>query len=229
MIGLIVAEKQEVGSLIKTIQAKIIEFNGVRYYVGDVKGHQVVVCFSGVGKVNAAMAATNMIINFGVDKIFNIGLCGSCKTSIKPGDCLIASAIEYSDVDLTAFEYPLNQIPEEPTRFDIKQTYIDYLKTIIENAHVGVIASADSVISINNVEAFPSLVNQEVVGFDMEAVAIAQVCNKTKTDFLCVKVVSDNLTLDATSKSQYDVSLKTLGRKIEGITIKVLEFYSNNK
>jgi len=229
MIGLIVAEKQEVGSLIKTIQAKIIEFNGVRYYIGEIKGHQIVVCFSGVGKVNAAIAATNMIINFGVDKIFNIGLCGACKANIKPGDFLIASSIEYSDVDLTAFDYPLNQIPEEPTRFDIKQTYIDNLKTLIPQAHVGVIASADSVITIKNVEAFPTLVNQEVVGFDMEAVALAQVCNKTKTDFLCVKVVSDNLTLDTSSKSQYDTSFKTLGRQIEAVTIKVLEFYSNNK
>lgn len=229
MIGLIAAEKNEVGNLVKITKAKIIEFNGFRFYIGEIKGSQVVICFSGVGKANAAAAATNMIINFGVDKIFNIGLCGSCRNNIKPGDVIIAKSLEYSDVDLTGFNYPLNQLPEEPLRYEIKEEYINSLKTIIMNAQVGAIASADSVITINNIEAFPSLADKEILGFDMEATSIAQACSKTKTDFLCVKVVSDNLTLDESSKKQYDNSFKTLSNNICDIALKTLEYYSNIK
>lgn len=226
MIGLIAAEKAETNNLVKSIKAKIIEFNGVRYYIGNINEQQVVVCYCGIGKTNAALTAMNMIINFGVDKIFNIGLAGACKKDIKPGSVLIADGLEYSDVDLTAFNYQLNQLPDEPTRYDVKKEHIDFLKTIVENYVVGTIASADSVVSINNIEAFPSLGNKEVVGFDMEATAIAQVCNKTKVDFLCVKLVSDNLTFDTNTHGQYDTNYKSLSKQIESIALKVLEYYS---
>lgn len=226
MIGLIAAEKEETNNLIKTIKAKIIEFNGIRYYIGSIKDKQVIVCFCGMGKANAAMAAMNMIINFQVDTIFNIGLCGSCRPNINPGSILIANALEYDDVDLTAFNYQLNQLPEHPLQYEIKKKHVDFLKSIIKEPIVGTVASGDVIVSIQNVEAYPSLGNKDVVGFDMEAMAIAQVCNKTNVDFLCVKLVSDNLTFDASSRSQYDTNYKSLTKQIESISLKVLEYYS---
>lgn len=226
MIGLIAAEKAETNNLVKSIKAKIIEFNGVRYYIGNINDKQVVVCFCGIGKTNAAMTAMNMIINFGVDKIFNIGLAGACKKDIKPGSILIADGLEYSDVDLTAFNYQLNQLPDEPIRYDVKKEYVDFLKSVVKNPVVGTIASSDSIISINNIEAFPSLGNKDVVGFDMEGAAIAQVCNKTHTDFLCVKIVSDNLSHGSDNHEQYNTNYKTLSKQIESICLKVLEYYS---
>lgn len=226
MIGLIAAEKDETANLVKTIKAKIIEFNGIRYYIGNIKEKQIVVCFCGIGKTNAAMAAMNMVVNFGVNQIFNIGLAGACKPSINPGSTIIASGLEYCDVDLTAFNYQLNQLPDEPTIYSIKREYIDYLKSIIDNPIIGTVASSDSIISLNNIEGFPSLGKKEVVAFDMEAAAIAQVCNKTKTDFICVKLVSDNVSFDDTNRKQYDINYKSLAKRIESISIKVLEYYS---
>lgn len=226
MIGLIAAEKEEVGNLVKTLKAKILEFNGIRYYIGSIGDKQVVLCFSGMGKTNAASTAMNMVINFGVDKIFNIGFCGSCKANIAPGTILIADNIEYYDVDLTCLDYPLNQIPQEPINYQIKQQYIDHLKSIIDKPIVGTVASGDSFVSIKNIEAFPSLGKKEIVGFEMEACAIAQVCHKTKTDFLCVKVVSDNLLFDTDSKNLYRTNLKEMPKQIEVISKKILEYYS---
>ncbi len=226
MIGLIVAEKTETNNLVKTIKAKVIEFNGVRYYIGNINNKQVVVCFCGVGKANAAMTAMNMIINFQVDKIFNIGLAGACKTNIKPGATLIADALEYDDVDMTAFNYQLNQLTDEPLRYEVRKEYVDFLKSIIKEPIVGTIATGDVIVSLHNIEAYPSLGNKDVVGFDMEACAIAQVCNKTHTDFMCVKIVSDNISYDDTSRNQYDTNFKTLSKHIETICLKVLEYYS---
>ncbi|MCQ3907643.1 MAG: 5'-methylthioadenosine/S-adenosylhomocysteine nucleosidase [Mycoplasmoidaceae bacterium] len=225
MIGLIAAEKAETGNLVKTIKAKIIEFNGIRYYIGTINNKQIIICFCGVGKANAAMTAMNMVTNFGVNKIFNIGLAGSCKANIAPGSMLIADGAEYNDVDLTAFKYQLNQLPEEPLKYEIKREYVDYLKSIIKNPIVGTIASGDSIININNIEAFPSLGNKDIVGFDMEAASIAQVCSRTHVDFLCVKVVSDNVAY-GNNQDQYNNNFKALTKKIEDITLKVLEHYS---
>lgn len=226
MIGLIVAEKEEVGNLVKSLKSKIIEFNGIRYYIGNIANKQVILCFCGIGKANAAATAMNMITNFGVDQIFNIGLCGSCKTTIKPGMLLIADNCEYCDVDVTPLDYALNQIPNEPSKFSIKSSYVNFLKSLDSDSTIGTIATSDSFVTIQNIELFPSLANKDVIGFDMEACAIAQVCHKTKTDFLCAKVVSDNLAMDANSKKQYHTNYQMLSKKIEGITKKVLEYYS---
>lgn len=226
MIGLILAEKAESNNLVKTIKAKVIEFNGIRYYIGNINNKQAIVCFSGIGKTNAAMTAMNMIINFQVDKIFNIGLAGSCRAGIKPGTVLVADSLEYDDVDMTAFNYQLNQLTDEPIKFDVKKEYVDFLKSTAKDCVVGTIATGDVVVSLQNVEAYPSLGNKEIVGFDMEACAIAQVCHHTHTDFMCMKLVSDNLTYDANSRGQYDTNFKTLAKHIESICIKVLEYYS---
>lgn len=226
MIGLIAAEKAETSALIKKLKAKIIEFNGIKYYIGNIADKQVVIAYSGIGKVNAAMTAMNMVINFGVTKIFNIGLCGSCKQTVIPGSILIADAVEYNDVDLTAFNYPLNQLPEEPIKYEVKQEDIRVLKTLIPDGIIGTIATGDSVVSIKNVEMFPSLANQRVVGFDMEAAAIAHVCHKTNVDFLSVKIVSDNLLYNIDSRIQYDNNYKSQANQIEEICISVLEYYS---
>lgn len=226
MVGLIIAERDEAKNLIKSLKAKILEFNGIRYYVGSINDKQVVMCFSGMGKANAASAAMNMITNFNVKLIFNIGLCGSCKQGIAPGSVLVADNIQYYDVDLTSLDYPLNQIPGELVKFSVKQNYVDFLKSINIGSIVGTIATGDTFVTIANIEAFPTLAQKEIVGFEMEACAIAQICYKTKTDFACVKIVSDNLLFDSDSKKLYRDNLKDLPKQIESIAKKVLEYYS---
>ncbi|MCQ3908088.1 MAG: 5'-methylthioadenosine/S-adenosylhomocysteine nucleosidase [Mycoplasmoidaceae bacterium] len=226
MIGIIAAEKDETNNLVKLTKAKIIEFNGVKYYIGQINNKQFIVSFCGIGKTNAALTAMNMIINFGVTKIFNIGLAGSCKSNVKPGSTIIADAVQYHDIDLTAFNYQLNQLPDEPLKYEIKKENIDLLKSIIKNPIIGTVSTGDAVISLNNIEAYPSLADKEIVAFDMEAAAIAQVCNKTKTEFLCVKLVSDNVSFDPNTHNQYDTNYKSLSKQIEAISLKLLEYYS---
>jgi len=226
MIGIICAEKTETANLTKLLKTKIIEFNGFRFYIGTINDKQVVICFSGVGKTNAAACAMNMIINFNVEKILNIGLCGSCRSDVLPGSVIIANNIEYSDVDVTPLDYPLNQIPEEPIRISIKDSDIGNLKSLIDNPIVGTICSGDTFINLNNVESFPSIARKEVAGFEMEAMALACICNKTKTDFMCVKIVSDNMMFDKSSNEQYRTNYKSLTKKIEHIAYKILDFYT---
>ena len=128
---------------------------------------------------------------------------------------------------MTAFNYQINQLPEEPIRYEIKIEYINYLKSIISNPVIGTMATGDSVISMQNIESFPFLANKDIAGFDMEAMAMAQVCQHCNVDFFCVKLVSDNLSFDANSRGQYDNNFKTLSKKIEDISLKILEYYSN--
>jgi len=226
MIGIICAEKSETANLTKLLKTKIIEFNGFRFYIGNINNKQVVICFSGVGKVNAAAACMNMIINFNPEKILNIGLCGSCRADVTPGSVIIADNLEYSDVDVTPLNYPLNQIPEEQIRISVKDDDIGNLKSVIDNPIVGTICSGDTFVSLNNVESFPSLAHKDVAGFEMEAMALACVCHKTKTDFICVKVVSDNMMFGASSNEQYKTNYKDLTKKIEHIAYKILDLYT---
>lgn len=230
MIGIIAAEKEEVGNLLKEINAKIIEFNNVCFYIGTLNNMQVIICFCGVGKANAASATMNMIINFHPTKIINIGMCGTCKPNISINDLLIIDSLMYCDVDLTSLNYPPNQLPNEKKNYLINQTNVLLLKKLFNNAKIGSLATADSFINIKNIEQFPTIIQEKIIGFDMEATAIAQVCNKANLDLICLKIVSDNLcTSQANNANQYRTNFDIFAKHICQISVKILEYYSNNK
>ena len=228
MIGIIAAEKDEVGNLLIKINAKIIEFNNICFHIGSLNNMQIIICFCGIGKANAAAATMNMIINFHPTKIINIGMCGSCKSDILINDLLIIESLGYCDVDLTSLNYPLNQLPNEKSEYFIKQSNVLILKKLFNNAKIGSLATADSFISIKNIEQFPTIVQKKIIGFDMEATAIAQICDKTNIDFICLKIVSDNLcTSQHSNVNQYRTNFNIFAKHICQASISILEYFSN--
>lgn len=225
MLGIIIAEREESGNLLKQLNTKIVEFNKIRFFLANFNNVMVVVCFSGVGKANAAAATMSMIDNFNPKVIFNIGFCGSSRPNVKLNDIIIVDKVEYADVDLEAFGYKKNVLPNEKMTYEASKSYVEKVKKILQdqNPLCGSIATSDSVISIANYENFLSLTNARILGFDMELMAIAQICHKTQVDFFAIKYVSDNLTLPKTSNSQYDESLDVLPNKIAQIVIRIIK------
>jgi 5'-methylthioadenosine/S-adenosylhomocysteine nucleosidase len=230
MIGLIAAEKEEVGNLLKEINARIIEFNNFCFYIGSINDKQIIICFSGVGKANAAAATMNMIINFQPTIIINIGMCGSHKPNISVDDLLIVDSLMYCDVDLTTLNYPANQLPNEKKIYPINQSNILLLKRLFNNAKIGALATSDSFINAKNIEQFPAIIQEKILGFDMEATAIAQICNKTNVNFICLKIISDNLCTPQTNHlNQYRNNFHVFANHICQISIKILKYYSNSR
>ena len=70
----------------------------LKFYEGKIGGVDVVVLFSGVGKVNAAIAAELLIEVYGVDAVINAGCAGGMDSRLHIFDTVISTEIAYHDV-----------------------------------------------------------------------------------------------------------------------------------
>ena len=62
----------------------------LKFYEGQIQGIKVVVLFSGVCKVNAAIASQILIDVFGVDLIINSGTAGGMNPDLEIFDTVIS-------------------------------------------------------------------------------------------------------------------------------------------
>lgn len=75
IIGLIGAMDEEIKLLLEGMEDKRTKVKaGIQYYIGNILGKSVVLCKSGVGKVNAAVTTQLLIDNFGVSRVLFTGL-----------------------------------------------------------------------------------------------------------------------------------------------------------
>jgi adenosylhomocysteine nucleosidase len=145
-------------------------------YSQDIKGHPIF--YSGVGKINATIAAMK-VIHDGYNEIINIGSCGSL--SLKVGEIVKIGKI-YQDIDAT----PLCEYGETPfencKEINISDSGIKCFTT-------------DYFVDINQMDKYSSfyksMINECDI-FDMECFAIAKVCERFNVDFKSYKWVSDN-------------------------------------
>lgn len=224
MIGILFAEKAETNKILKTLNTKFTEFNGFKFYLGKYENKNVVICFSGIGKANAAAATISMIINFDVKLIINVGVAGSAHEGIEVGTIIFGKKIQYFDVDATSFGFKLNLMPYEPQHFLCNEHLVKkWTELFGEKNIIGTIATGDSVIDAKNIDRYSFLITSDILAIDMEACAIAQICNKSKTDFMIVKIVSDNVHISEKAKAQYKKSLDTLNSKIDEIALFIIK------
>ena len=112
-IGIIGAMNVEVEKLKKDMSIKSVRNKaGMEFCEGELKGKEVVVVRSGVGKVNAAVCTQILIDLFEVDAVINTGIAGSLNPAIDIGDIVISTDVLHHDMDAVNFGYPLGQIPQ---------------------------------------------------------------------------------------------------------------------
>lgn len=121
------------------------------------------VLYTGVGKINAAMATQKLIDTHQVSKIINIGTAGAKPGTAQPGTVYTIGAVIDRDSDIPG------------RRREIIKTH---------QATHHVCATGDSFIT-----RWDNM-HYEIV--DMEAFAIAAVCQANNIQFECYKFISDN-------------------------------------
>ena len=78
--------------------------------------NQVRCVLSGMGKVNAAVATTRLIYEYGPDCIINAGVAGSLDSEIREGSVVVGAKTAYHDV-WCGGESPLGMVEGFPQRF----------------------------------------------------------------------------------------------------------------
>lgn len=168
------------------------EFRLVSELAGD--NPDIVVRASGIGKVNAAVAAYKLIAEDKVDAIINTGCAGGVDPTVAIGDVVIGSACAYHDV-YCGVENEAGQIQGLPVLFDAEPQLLRKVAAKFgadPKVHIGTICTGDQFLETADDDARVKSVRPDALACDMEATAIAQVCYLNgDVPFIAYKVISD--------------------------------------
>lgn len=133
-IGIICAGDEELAPFLPEIEAcRITEKAMLKIYEGKIYGVEIAALFSGVCKVNAAIAAQILIDTFGVDLIMNAGTAGGIDPGFQLFDTVISAECCYHDVAediLTEFHPWMNSVffRADERLLELSKAAVDKLK-----------------------------------------------------------------------------------------------------
>lgn len=196
-IGVIGAMKEEIEQFLQHMeQVKVTEKARIQFREGLFHGKPIVLCKSGVGKVNAAVTTQVLIDTYGVDAIVFTGVAGAVDPELNVGDIVISSESMQHDMDVTALGFPIGTIPYEETSVFVAD---ESLRQLAANASeelfpghvkVGRVLSGDQFIaSRDTVSEFYTELQGTCT--EMEGASVAQVCAMNGIPHVIIRSMSD--------------------------------------
>lgn len=194
MIGIIGAMPQEVYA-IKGLMSDISnkEIYNHDFSTGKINNNEIILCKSGVGKVNAAITTTLMISNFNPEYIINIGTAGGLIDNQETLDIVISKNIIQHDYDTSYIDgkdgIGILSKSDDCLRLKVKEAFDT--SQLDANIYFGDIISGDLFVGetskiLELKEKFPT-----AIACEMEAGAIAQTCDKLNIPFIVIRSLSD--------------------------------------
>lgn len=187
------------------------EYNQLKA-LGDINGKEIIVEKCGIGKVNSALGALEMIKQHKPDLIISSGCAGGADTSLNVGDVVVASSCVYHDA-YCGENCEFGQILGMPARFDAPKEFVDKalslnyifaqqgselkVKSGLTVSGEWFVDSQDKMRSI--MEHFP-----EATAVDMESCSIAQTCYKYNVPFVSFRIISDVPLKDHKAQMYFD-------------------------
>lgn len=178
---------------------KITNINGQEFVEGLLENVPVVIVRSGIGKVNAALCAQRLILQFKVNHIINTGIAGATEHGLKVLDFVVSSDALYHDMDASGFGYKITEIPQmHCSDFPANQEMIEKIQESFKNLPeskehnlvVGRIASGDQFISDKSLKQ-KIVENCSPACVEMEGAAIAHASYLNKIPFVIIRCMSD--------------------------------------
>lgn len=196
-IGIIGAMVEEIELLhAKMDVSQSVKHAGITFIEGKLRNQTIVVCKSGVGKVNAAMCTQALIDQFDIQAVIFTGVAGALDPTLNIGDVVISTDCQQHDMDVTALGFPRGTIPFQETSLFAADQYLSDLAyhasvtLFAEKAKRGRILSGDQFIA--NREKVSKLFTEfQGICTEMEGAATAQVCVTNQIPFVVVRSMSD--------------------------------------
>ncbi len=195
----------------------------LKFYCGKIGAKEVIALYSGVCKVNAAVAAQILIDRFAVDIIINSGTAGAMDEKLKIFDTVIVTEVAYHDVSseiLTEFH------PFMPSVwFKSDEMLVNVARNVAENfkgdykIYFGQAVTGESFINRSGRKRINKKFNPLIV--DMETGSIAHVCFVNKVPFIVVRSVTD--TPDESGIEHFEENCLRASENAKDITLKIIE------
>lgn len=232
-IGIIGAMQVEVDWLRELMKkegkTEVVQAGGLEFESGKIHGKEAVVVRSGVGKVNAALCAQRLILQFNCTNIINTGIAGAMAEGLGVLDFVVSVDAVYHDMDATGFGYKPGQIPQMSVfSFEADKNMICAAKKAFENCKEaeghkmmeGRIATGDQFISEKPVKTRIGQ-NFSPACVEMEGAAIAHACHLNGIPFVIIRCMSDMA--DDLSSNGYDFNEAVAARLSAGVVEKLVE------
>lgn len=222
-IGILCASDEELAPFLPCIEGDTVtERAKLRFRCGKIGGADVVAVFSGVCKVNAAIAAQLLIERFGAELVLNAGTAGGMAPSLELLDTVISTEVVYHDVSpfiLTQF-HPWMET--EFFRADEKLLAASHraAETLDPSRRViwGRIATGEAFIDSEG----RADVNRRYspLCVDMESAGVAHVCYAFDVPFLSIRSLSD--TADHRGVENFEANSRAASEASRDVTLALL-------
>lgn len=192
-VGIVIADKDEYVHVYKELgaDAAACDICGLIGHTALIKanGHDIrvrTVC-SGIGKVNAAVAAA--LLADGCDMLISTGLSGGFGDA-KKYDIVLGTEFFEHDFDLTAIGYKISQKPgNQPPIASARELNGDIISKF-PFVKQGVFVTGDSFVSSKEKHDFLTE-NFNPIACDMETAAVGYVAHLNDIPFVSIRMVSD--------------------------------------
>ncbi|MCR4823082.1 MAG: 5'-methylthioadenosine/adenosylhomocysteine nucleosidase [Treponema sp.] len=230
-IGIIGAMEVEVNFLrgLMGSDIKKTEAGSILFEEGKIHGVDVVLVRSGVGKVNAALCAQRLALQFNCTNIINTGIAGAMAHGLGVMDFVLSTDAVYHDMDATGFGYKKGQIPQmDIFSFQADKAMAEAAKKAFASSELsqghkmieGRIATGDQFISEKSIKAVIKE-NFDPACVEMEGAAIAHACYLNKVPFVILRCMSDMA--DDLSSNGYDFNEPVAAELSARIVEKMIE------
>ena len=193
-IGIIGAMNSEVVTYCLALDAVKTDICGI--YKANAYGHEIYICESGIGKVNAAISAQRLVDIFKVEYLINSGVAGCLTKELSTCDAVIAKELTYHD--FTPLDI-LDRNPPYTSRFKADEKLIKIAEKACQDLIIGgekfkyIIGNIVSGDCFVNDGAKAKQLREDFEAFctEMEGAAIAHVATVNKIPFAVIRTASD--------------------------------------
>lgn len=203
-IGIIVAMDKEFVQLRSLLTDTTVErCNHKDFVSGKIGGKEIIIQKCGIGKVNSAIGAVEMIDRFSPDLIISTGVAGGADVSMDVTDVVVGTDYCYHDA-YCGDDCEYGQIMGMPTHFESPKELIEKATALDTDipVHAGLIVSGEWF--VNSKEKMQGILDHfpAAKAVDMESCSIAQTCHIYHVPFISFRIISD-IPLKDNKASQY--------------------------
>ncbi len=226
---------------------KEYKIKGIRFATGKLNNRNVVIAWTGTGKVNAAMTTTLVIEHFRPSEIIFAGIAGGINPQLSPGDIVIARKTVQHDLGIlrpTGLENqggisPVDGI-KNPVFYPADERLLKLAESAAQNASFekmkttegerppkiieGIIATGDVfVASPAKCRELRKNLNADAV--EMEGAAVAQVCYLQNVPCIVIRSITDKA--DEKAFEDLDKFLKITAGNLANLIVEMTEHLNN--
>lgn len=185
--------------------------------IGSIK---VCALFSGVCRVNAAIATQILVDRFGCNLIVNAGTCGALDSRLEAGDTVVFEQVRYHDVAdglLTDFHpwFSSEWLCADPKLLDAAR---EAARNFGRRVFFGKTVTGESFIA--GAEREQIIGKFRPLSVDMESAAIAHVCRVNGVPFISVRTVTDSAA--AGSADDFEANCRASSQIAKNFTLSLL-------